>query len=218
MDTQETKSEPSFFSRHKVLFFVLGITVVLLLLLLWGNAVCKSSSAKHNPPSVFCSMVGTIQKALSTITSPLTNLWKRLVMFIGILLGAFGLFLFAKGVSLFGGLGTKRYIDATVAQDEGAKVALEEDRATGEKRAVLVDKDGKIIPGISPTKEALEDYNKQVRLRQAANEHSGPLLTDSEIDRLAAGADRPAGEEEEEGGSDKNGFDGIMADGMVVRE
>lgn len=182
----------SFFRRHWFWFIVLPGILVFLVVLNWASNSCGSnnSSSEQEPDKsggfkkALCGIVHGIQKAISAITSPIVNAWKNLIMLFSIVLGAAGLFWMGKKMGLLGGKETKMFAEAKMAEDKGAKVVVVDENGKP-KEAFLVDKNGKIIEGIRPTKSALKDYNAEVQRRIAANEMAGPPLSESAIDAFS---------------------------------
>lgn len=160
-----------------------------------------------------------IQKAISAITSPIVNAWKNLIMLFSIVLGAAGLFWMGKKMGLLGGKETKMFAEAKMAEDKGAKVVVVEEGGKP-KEAFLVDKNGKVLEGIRPTKSALEGYNAEVQRRIAANEMAGPPLSESAIKAISGEGHGFADSIKDKAGSKKgtgSAKEGITAEGGRIK-
>lgn len=216
-DDPQQPERKSFIRRHLFWFICLSSVFGFFLLLNWASTACAAAGSKGQKQGhvkqMLCSIAHAIHEAVSAITGPIMNAWRNLIELFSIVLGAAGLFWFAKKLGLLGGRKSKEFAEATVAEDEGAKVAVIEDKLTGKKRAVLIDKDGKVVEGVTPTRRALEAYQQQVELEKSANRPAGPSLSTNDITDIIEGGGEAESDTKSSGQGEEEAF---TAEGTAI--
>jgi len=148
----EEVQQPGFISRHFFLLIVLPAIILGLFAIRWMVASCGDST------SSFCQTVKSISNGISSITSPLVNAWRSLIILAailgGLVLGSAAL----KGISYFGGDVTKRWADVKELQDH-----LAEKGGVDPKDIVKVTKDGKMVL-VDPITGEVYKYNPTTEL------------------------------------------------------